>query len=136
MKLISRLLNLKVIIQKKFFYKATSRLVPTCQFMLLGGLTSLAVGFLCPIMNLPSNLFNWTYLSTHFHTLLPTSLASLASALLLLVAVKFTGKSFPPRIKKVKNYFTVKLQFGRKIRQLDSVSEIGCSQGVSSWPNS
>merc|ERR1719419_723580 len=70
--------------------QATSHLVPTSEFMLLGGLTSLAVGFLCPVMKLESNLSDWSYLAANFWMLLAISVASLTSALLLLVAVKTT----------------------------------------------
>jgi len=71
--------------------QATSSQVPTCDFMFLGGLTSLAVGFLCPIMKLESRLFDWYYLADNFWMLLAISVSSLMSALLLLVAVKTTG---------------------------------------------
>lgn len=72
--------------------QATSKLVPTWEFMFIGGLTSLAIGFLCPVMGLPSNLLNWTYFVVNFWKLLAISAASLSSALLLLIAVKTTGK--------------------------------------------
>ena len=71
--------------------QATSKLVPTWEFMLIGGLTSLAIGFLCPVMGLPSNLFDWTYFAANFWKLIAISVASLSSALLLLIAVKITG---------------------------------------------
>ena len=73
--------------------QATSRLVPTWEFMFIGGLTSLAIGFLCPVMGMPSNLFDWAYFAANFWKLLVISVASLSSALLLLIAVKTTGVS-------------------------------------------
>lgn len=72
--------------------QATSGRVPTAHFMFMGGLALFLVGFLCPVFNLPTDLHKWEFIRDNYPILLMISVCSWMSALLLLLAVKITGR--------------------------------------------
>ena len=86
--------------------QATSGRVATAHFMFMGGLALFLVGFLCPLFNLPTNLHKWEFVRDNLSILLGISVCSWMSALLLLLAVKITGKEFTVGWHKLRRNFT------------------------------